>query len=1165
MSKWTFEQQAAIELENANLLVSAAAGSGKTAVLVERISRLIRAKSASVDGLLVVTFTNAAAGEMRSRIETALYKALEDDGADRAYLMAQIKQLNRSSIKTFHAFCLDVLRQNFQRLAIDPNFKMINDSDRLILLDAALDEAFESAYEAEEPAFVYLVEAFSGNRDDKRLREMVMQLFYFSQSQPYPEKWLLNLSESYQNADSPGRALWRETILDAHRERIEQGISLLNRALSLCEQPGGPEPYIPALLSDREAFEVMRSACEDGLEALQEAVQKAAFVRIASIRAKDKDQYDESLIDEVKNVIRDKYIKKQIHGELKQFFEYKSMARYESELTELAPAIEALASLTVDFMGRFDAAKRMRNVMDFNDLEHLVVKLLEDDQIASQYRERFSYVFIDEYQDSSGIQEYIINRIKRGNNVFMVGDIKQSIYKFRLADPEIFLEKHRRYSRLETVLGADFGNFDALDPLNKSWEEQQEERSVRIDLKKNFRTRSGILDAVNSIFEKVMSDRLGEVTYDDSAKLYEGMAFPESGGPDVELNILAKRFEDMPEEKLDIETDVLEARAVADKIKGLIGTQIYFPKEGVYRPCRYRDIVVLIRSSRSWTPAFEQSFIEAGVPLYADRQTGYFDALEVRMLMDVLRAIDNPLQDAPFLTALRSPFGQIGVEAFAVLKSEYPDDGFYYQRAMRYAEDFDDDTAVRLKRFLEKLSEWRERSRYMPIDAFLWSLISEANYEEYVAAMPGGALRQANLKLLIDRATAFKTASIRSLSQFIAFVDQIESGSGDMGSAATLGEDEDVVRLMSIHKSKGLEFPVVILCGLGRKFNLRDSTGDMVLHKNLGIGLSIADLDLRTKSKTLPQYAMRMRIKRETLSEEMRILYVALTRPVDRLILYATVRDYADVFLPPEMAGGFLEWIAPAMNECYPESVHFYDGGSLAAFEETSENRENQKLSEWRSWFEQPQDISDEIDRRMRYTPAEAEAFLPRPAKISVSEKNAETGYKRPELHDKPVFLKELDAAQAGTATHRFLERLDFTKVYSEETLKEVLIEMTSRRLFTDEEAAVIPLDAVLRFLQSPLMARLKASKVHYKETPFVLKEEDQLVQGVIDLYFIEADGIVVVDYKTDHVYGAALDAAVEKYRGQVAYYANAAETMTGMPVKEKILYFLTQDRWVRL
>lgn len=1174
---WTAEQLAAIKLRHAHLLVSAAAGSGKTAVLVERIIQLILNGETHVDRLLVVTYTNAAAGEMKERVEQAISRAMEKNEGDLTYLNEQMKRLPFARIKTFHSFCLEVIRQHFQLIDIDPQFRMMTETERYIIMDEAMEAVMENAYEDPSAQWVSLVESYSGNRDDRKVRSMVLELYHFCLSQTEPLNFMKVQEDVYSDPHHPLRLKWEEAMIEHFQMLLREGLDLIEEAISKCRQPMGPEPYIAALEADYTLLESLFHASK-GIETLEVAVKNIVFQKIATIKKKDYDQYDVELIDEVKTRLRDKMIKKQIVAPIQAFFEYKSVKRYRDELGDQADLIQTLFEITQAFMQEYSRRKRLKNVMDFSDLEHFAIEILKNDEIAKLYQETFDYIFIDEYQDASEIQEFITQRIKSRNNVFRVGDVKQSIYKFRLADPELFLDKYHSYTHIEDLLPLR-ENVKAVDfqTLNEKLAKEDQENFIRIDLTSNFRSRPQMLDEVNQVFQEIMSPQLGDLQYDESAMLYGKMPFEETEKPYIEAYIVGKKELDEKGEDWvsDMGSDELEARTMAQKIKEVIGKPLYFPKEQKLRACAYRDIVVLLRSVKSWTPIFEQVFLEEGIPLYAASQTGYFDTLEVKWLLALLRIIDNPLQDLPFLVVLRSPVVGLTIEEMVRLKietSSYP--CFYYEKCLHYIEEADgeDKLSEKLKAFFVQLKEWKALSTYLSVDRLIWEVIHHTGLDEFIEAMPGGIARHANVRLLLDRAKELQKAKHFTLLHFIEFIDEMVKTHGDMGVATAIGEEEDVVRLMSIHKSKGLEFPVVFLGGLGKRFNLMDSLGPLTLHKAWGLGLHRVDLDLRVKSKTLPQMVLKNQMRRETLSEEMRVLYVGLTRAVDRMYVFATVSDALKKKEEWEKplshhtlyhAGSFADWLLPVWLKKDHVICHFESTQDRLLQER---NLENQLLERYKILSDDAYDLDEQalksqelIHQRLSFKPYKAHELF-QPVKTSVSRLKASVF---DEWMIRPVFLEEKTAPSAlekGNAYHKWLEHIDFSKCLTVEMAEDILEELLTKQLINAQFKNLLEVEKIMKFIRSDLGQRIQHSTFHRKETPFVYHEKGQLVQGIIDLYFEEDNQWVIVDYKTDLLKGKSVSQVAENYRLQLDYYGKALEALTGKKVKEKVIYLIMLD-----
>lgn len=1188
MPSWTRDQEAAIYLRNADMLVSAAAGSGKTAVLVERIIQIVINQRVPIQNILVVTYTNAAAGEMRERIEGAISKAIETESDEslKAFLIDQLRVLNRASIKTFHAFCMDIIRRHFQKVNIDPSFRMINETERAILIEEAIDLAFENAYEANSEDFIYVVEAYSGNREDQKLREMVKQIYRFIMSQPYPFKWLEDQVTAYTDESHPLRQVWNKLFIAQAKVKIEGAFELIEEGLEICQLPGGPLPYRETLLSDYNQFKRIDDAIlSENVKAVEESILSFSFERLKAIKKDEKANMDEALIETVKTQIRDKLLKKSIYESLSAPFKEKSLERYTQEIEKLSKALNALKALVVAFDEVFMALKNSKNVLDFNDLEHYAIKILEDDVIAETYQSQFEFLFVDEYQDASSIQETILRRIKGVNNLFMVGDVKQSIYKFRLAEPALFLEKFKTFSQYDQVL--EKYDVETVYELN---EKLQGPQQIRIDLKKNFRTRTEILDEVNTLFSNMMSERLGEINYDASAHLVGGASFDEAHGPSVSLKVISKKamgsewnenmsdgdlaLDDESNDDLDdlslgnLKTDEIEARTIARQIKAIIGKPVFFPKEQVWRPCRFKDIVILIRSFRSWQETFDSVFAEEGVPFYAESNAGYFDTLEIRLMMDYLKILDNPYQDLSIMSVLRSPMYRFTIDELIFIRNHYQSEVYFYDQ-LKLATSHDAISEAlrnKINLFLTQLETIRKFASYNPIDELILKILKDTQFLNYVSVMPGGVSRQANLKLLIERATQFKNSKIVSLTLFVQFYEQLSKTSGDMGVASSIGEADDVVRLMSIHKSKGLEFPVVMVAGLGRKFNLMDTHGDLIMHKHIGMGLSYVDVEMRAKSTSWVQYLLKEQLKLETLSEEMRVLYVALTRPVDQLYLFATIPDAEKRIAKWQRgcsyynlltAGGFIDWIM-SVN---PEKCEIIDPATLMALE-ASEALSNEKSKErWSLTFETAPVDSPVYHVLNKAIPRLNQSY--KPQKIAVSDlKKKDERFKAPVMTQTPKFLMgevELTPAEKGTAMHKVLEKLDLAQEYTLENLDVFIKSLVTARFLTEQEAKGIEIPKISQFLKSELGIRIRQER-HFKETPFVIKVEDQLIQGIIDLYLETDQGLVLIDYKTDYVAESDLQNVANRYKIQLDAYEMALESILNKPVVEKVIVFLNHN-----
>lgn len=1197
MPKWTSDQEKAIKVRGKNLLVSAAAGSGKTAVLVERIVRLITEDMIDINKLLIVTFTNAAAGEMRERILDAIIKEIEKGSEYEEHLRRQITLLGRSYITTLHSFCIDVVRKNFHLVDIDPSFRIGDMTETSILIQETLDELLEEEYKEANEYFIQLVEGFGGNREDIKIQELILKIYGFIQSKPYPQEWLEENIEKFNiSKEEFEKSTWIQTIKDSLEIELEGAKDIIEGAIELCNKPGGPKEYEEALLKDKNNLINIIKSLKIGIEKFYINVNDINHPKLKTIRGNRKLEIDEKLQNEVKE-LRDRY--KENIKSINERLLIKSFDEYLDQINKIYPTMKYLGELVMKFGERYGEKKLDKGILDFNDLEHYALKVLQEEEVQREYRKKFEHIFVDEYQDSNIVQETILERIKRENNLFMVGDVKQSIYRFRLADPSLFIEKYERYDKEGAGL------------------------NQRIDLSQNFRTRSQILDGINYLFKNMMSKNLGEIDYSEDAYLYKGLDFEDIENPNIELNIIENVIEstdEVPEELEEISKIEAEARFVASRIKELIGQKSYNAKKKEYKNIEYKDIVVLLRSPKMWAPVFTEVFTKEGIPVYTDDNSGYFDTIEINMFLDLLKLIDNKRQDIPLLSAMRSPIGGFEVEDLIKVRLKYME-GSYYKAIEYYITNSDDELKVKLEAFLDNLKKWSLEARYLKLDEFIWKLLIETGYYHYVGAMPGGMQRQANLRILVDRASQFEKSAINGLFLFLRFIDKLTKSKGDMGSAKILGENENVVRIMSIHKSKGLEFPVVICSGMGKRFNLKDMQQDILLHKDLGLGPKFIDIEKRIYSQTLPQLAIRRKMKIENLSEEMRVLYVALTRAIDKLILIGSVKELekeakkwlrGTALYNLVKGQSYLDWICSALVKHRDgEPIRELEKGvsDEALIEEYDKSRwtinlvnkkdiyikEIEKIEiskEHRERLEKFELVTESkykklIKERFEWEyPNECDVGIP--SKLAVSDikkacaKNiGDIVYKIPSLVKSPRFIegkKIFTKAETGTIIHFVMQHLDLNSTNNIYQIEEQVDTMVIKELLTHEEAAVVKSTKILTFFESDIGKRiLKCDKV-YREAPFILKKvaseviedledckEELLIQGVIDCYFEEEGELVLVDYKTGNVFDGNVERIVERYRVQMELYKEALERISGKRVKESYIYLFDIDKAVNI
>ncbi|WDV44427.1 helicase-exonuclease AddAB subunit AddA [Clostridiaceae bacterium M8S5] len=1191
MPKWTKDQLDAITARKHNLLVSAAAGSGKTAVLVERIIKLITEDLLDIDKLLIVTFTKAAAGEMRDRILEAISRKIEEDNMHKEHLKKQLTLLNRASITTLHSFCIDVIRRNFHVVGLDHSFRVADITERNILLQEALDEVFEEEYKEENENFIKLVEGYAGAKNDIKLQSLVLKIYSFIQSKPDPKQWLEEIAQYFNiEEDSFYDNIWVKTIIESIKIELEGAYDLLLEALQTCRADDGPTEYQEAICDDIDMVDDLAHRLCIGLDEFFTGVRDIEFEKFKSIRGARKEEIDQAKIDEVKEIRN--IFKKNIIGNLKENILKKGMDKQIEEMKTLMPIVEYLNSVVNKFADRFNEKKLEKNILDFNDLEHYTLKILENEYVKEAIRDKYEYIFVDEYQDSNIVQETIINRIKRDDNLFLVGDVKQSIYRFRMADPSIFIDKYNTY-------------------------EQDTLKNKRIILSQNFRSREEVLLGVNYIFKNIMRKEIGDIEYNKEAYLYKGMDFKPIDDESVEINILPKKdiiaqYSEIDSELADLKSIELEAKAVANRIKKLIGKKTYKPKENGYKSIDYKDIVVLLRATRNVADVFVESFIEEGIPVYADDNQRYFQTVEIRLVLDVLSLIDNKRNDLPLISVMKSPIGGFSIDELIQIRINSHEKTFY-ESLVDFTSDID--LQIKIKHFLGKLDEWSNKVRYQKLDEFIWDMLISTGYYYYVGAMKNGAQKQANLRVLISRANQFEQSSIKGLFNFIRFIDKMKKSGSDMSEAKTLGENENLVRIMSIHKSKGLEFPVVICAGLGKKFNMMDTREEVLLHKELGIGPKFVDIDKRIYHTSLPQAAIKKKIKLESLAEEMRILYVGLTRAVDKLILFGSVdninkssvkwcRNITTYNLMNSTS--YIDWIMMTLtkhqngtlirelaNKCgmveedvssFKINIISLDDLILNEEKTLAKDKVKEKLLKFNH---EEGKAAKALEKRFNFEyPNKESIFIP--AKITVTDTSKATyndiklmNHRIPSLSNIPRFASDtgkFTATQKGTIIHYVMQHLDINNVQDKDSISAQIDAMITKEMITREEAQVINIKPILSFFNSDIGKRMKKSSNILRETPFVMKKEsteiigdlenckDQLyVQGIIDCCFEEDSEFVLIDYKTDYVEDENIEEIKNRYKKQIELYKEAFEKIREVKVKESYIYLLTMNKAISI
>ncbi|WP_059172966.1 helicase-exonuclease AddAB subunit AddA [Bacillus sp. FJAT-27445] len=1229
--KWTSDQWKAIMAKDADILVAAAAGSGKTAVLVERIIRKILSVEdpVDVDQLLVVTFTNASAAEMRHRIGEALEKAI-NESPDSRHLRKQFSLLNKAAISTLHSFCLDVVRKYYYLIDVDPGFRIADATEALLLRDEVLDDLFEEEYGTKgNEEFFRLVDTFTSDRTDVALQEIVGAIFDFARSNPNPDHYLDSIVSMYdtEHITKVEQLPFIGALLFDVELQLKSARQFAEKAMAVAMLPDGPEPYADALTEDIRLIDSLLAVC-DSWDALYTAMQTVGFAKARPIK---KGTADEELKKKA-GKLRDKE-KKLINGLRDELFARKPES-FLRDMEEMKPVIKTLTGLVRKFSSRFEAAKRERGMVDFSDLEHYCLEILaqgEDEggelvpsTAAMSYRDRFREVLVDEYQDTNMVQETILKLVSGGHgengNLFMVGDVKQSIYRFRLAEPNLFLGKYNRFSK---------------DGLSEG---------LRIDLAKNFRSRKEVLDATNYLFRQIMGVKVGEIEYSEDAELKLGADYPKEPFP-VELLIIDQGANgDRDDEESEQEGDVLEAeeleqsqleaKVMAARIKEMIasGEPIYEAKTKTTRPIRYRDIVILLRSM-TWAPQIMEEFKQQGLPIYADLSTGYFQATEVAIMMSLLKVIDNPYQDIPLAAVLRSPIVGLNEEELAFIKVQDKKGAFWDSVIAFCASKPTPDREVlheKICRLSEQLDEWGSLARQGSLSELIWQLYRDTGFYDFAGGLPGGKQRQANLRALYDRGRQYEETSFRGLFRFLRFIERMMDRGDDLGAARALGEQEDVVRIMTIHSSKGLEFPVVFMAGLGRSFNMMDIRSSYMLDKEFGFATKYINPEKRIAYPSLPQLAFKRKKRMEMLAEEMRVLYVAMTRAKEKLYMLATVKDadkklaqWEDLAVYPNWlledadraaAKGYFDWIGPALVrhvDCaalrragiggrvpdtisHDESnwaVTIIDAEEIRSEDSEEEASEDGLLELVRDLRAVPESSSRDTDvlgrMEWEYRFQDAAIHL---AKQTVSDmkRNRELADEesgtdlirksRKTILDRPRFMQEksLSAAERGTALHSVMQHVDLGQPITEESIALLARHMVDAELLTEEQREVIEPALIVKFFQSELGQRLLSAKKVDREVPFTAsissrevypdwKDEDEpiFIQGIIDCLFEDNEGLVMIDFKSDRIAGrfhsgfaGAAPILADRYRLQIDLYTKALEKIWKRQVDERYLFF---------
>ena len=1177
--KWTSEQEQAIMEKGSNILVAAAAGSGKTAVLVERIINKIIKDHIDIDKILVVTFTNAAASEMRERILDAIYKKLDKE-PNNEELQRQIFLLNKSSICTIHSFCLDVIHNNFFELDIPSNFRIADTTEIELLKQEVLEDLFEEKYNNNDSDFLKLIETYTSYSGDEPLKESCLEIYEYIQSSPFPNDWLEEKVEMFakKENDDFAKSTWGKILINKFAKQIENEIIMLENVRMKLQRESNLDKFIKVIRKDIDMLEEIRIATKKSWNDAYNVAMKLEF---------DKWPVDRKIVSDTKEQakkIRD-IMKKNIKKIIDEMFSYNSEEAYES-IYEMYEILKIMKNLIIDFKNKFSKSKKERNIIDFNDIEHMALEILVKKdgkqiiptEVCKKYQEKFEEIAIDEYQDSNLVQEYILNSISRNNNIFMVGDVKQSIYRFRQARPELFLEKYNKY---------------------KQKNEKEESENLKIKLFKNFRSRKTILDITNLIFENIMSKEFGDIDYNEQEYLNYGANYAEGKEePKTKIYMLDMQDGDELEEESEdkfIEKEEIEAKFVAKKIREIVDSKelVWDKKQNKYREVMYKDIVVLLRSTSVLAPIYEKEIMSLNIPVFSDTSSQYLDSIEISTIMSLLKIIDNPMQDIPLVTVLRSPIFNFSDNELVEIRLCDKKSQFYVALRKSLVQ-VNDRLKSKIEDFLNKIEEFKQYEKEKPLNEFIWKIYIETGYYDYVTLMQNGKQRRENLKLLFEKAKQYEKASFKGLFHFINFIERMKLGSQDMGAAKIIGENEDVVRIMSIHKSKGLEFPIVFLSSTGKKFNLRDLNGKILLHQDLGIGPEYINYERKISYSTMAKEAIKLISKRESLSEEMRVLYVALTRAKEKLIITGISNNAKkDIERKKELLNiygneiqislledckNYLDWIMYVQLKENPvELIDFYiqNVSDIDIEEKEEENQDKLKEIEYRMNGKWSKEIAEKLE--WKYT---RKGLTNIPTKMSVTQIKQinERKEEKEKIDTVPNFMKEeieITSARKGTLMHLCIQKMDENKEYSITDIKEFIRDLEERYIITKKEAMSIPIKKLYEYTKTKLWKELKEAKQIKKEEPFyieipaneIMEIEDNekiLVQGIIDLYYINKnDELILVDYKTDYV--KSKEELVNKYRTQINLYAKALEKALGKKIAKKEIFSIYLEEEIEI
>jgi ATP-dependent helicase/nuclease subunit A len=1194
MSKVSFsrDQRRAIDEGGNNILVSASAGSGKTTVLIERILTQLKSETINIDELLIVTFTEASAKEMKQRLRVKLSETLAEE--PNRHLRKQLMRLANANISTFHAFCNSVIQKFFYLIDVESKYQIGSTIELFMIADEVLESLFEDLYEQKDEGFLLLVNRFTSSRSDDDLKKVILDLYNKLRNIPFREPYLEKVESIYHDFNDLSDFKHRDALYQSIETLIKRAKGYFDTAYDLAKQPINGHAYESRYQDDLIIINDLLERVESkDYERLYYYVKE---LKLKNFSSKCLDTCDDTIKDIIKD-LRDKG-KKTIEQLKDKYFSFSQVSQVKF-IKENQAVLKQLLRVVDLYEQAFRKAKRDRSMVDFHDLEELTLKIFSfndyDNDAVHYYRNLFKEILVDEYQDTNSMQETIVQAISNKKNVFTVGDVKQSIYRFRNAEPEIFQTKYR-----------EFG-----DPHNQT--------GMLINLNANYRSRKEVLHFINYLFSQVMDYEVGEILYDDLASLKEGApdAYPPLEDSLIELAVIDRKqvLDEVDENYSKLE---IEAHYVAKKIRQLIedGTQVYDGKRKMMRPLSYSDIVILSRSVKNEQAVYHEVFKEYNIPLLATDLAGYFNSIEVLTVTSLLEIIDNPLQDIPLVAVLRSPFGKITekelIQIHANAKEINTKFNYFYDKMMLYIRAGNDaDLSKKLKDFVEQINHYREAIKNESLSDLLFSIYHETNYYDFVKGQISGRQRQANLDLLYERSKEFQDLASNSLFKFVNLIKFLKENDQDLEQARTVSENEDLVRFMSIHKSKGLEFPVVFIINLSKRYNTSDESDQILFDKDLGIAFSYRDLEYRVSYDSIYQSIIKDKLHRQMLAEEMRLLYVALTRAKERLYLVSTVKEIdqlinkyydvlnqEDLLLPANlrMCDNYLELILMTLmrhpevkQEFYPDVALNCDerllNGPRLKFQlidaldfKTDERHSKQLIKEVDSnYFE-------EFHKRLNFSyphQAKTEHF----AKLSISDikhlnRMSDYSYQPNQLNFKvPSFIEPESAMTRGTSYHKFMQHIDYRQSYTIEALQELKHHLCKQDILTEEDLSFVDENFVLQFLEQDVTKRFKEAVQIHKELPFTTLvdaqtiypdyplRDDVLLQGVMDLVIVFNNEVYLLDFKTDRIENTieSKERIKKNYHTQISYYKNAVQALYPNKTVKTVLYLFEINAFISM